>query len=1012
MLRQFILIILVLSCFQLSAQDANNLALDATVKDMEGGRLTGADIVVIQDGALVDKMKTGKNGRFDVLLDFDHEYIIEVRKSGYVTKRMYVNTRNVPQDEQLWGYEYGGFAIDLFKDIQGVDFDILEKPVAKIYYDPNIQNFDYDKVYTKQIKQQLDDLIEDYKKKEKMQEQLLKQLNEDYEVAMKDAENAYEDEDYLTAKENYLAAAALKPDEKEPKEKVAEIERKLKAETNKEQQYMSLLASADQLFGSEKYEDARQKYQEASKIKPNESYPKERIAESNKRFKELKAKQEAEAALAAKDRQYRDEIAKADEEFQAGNYQNAKTYYQNAIGYKPDEDYPRNQLTAIENKLNEASALAQAEAEAKATEERYKAQIAKADAAFNSGSLENALKGYEEALAIKADEQYPKDQIASINEAIAEQTAAAEASAARAKLEAEYKRLMALGDKQLAAGDYDVAEDKYREALALKPGDERATNQLDEIAKRRANEQAALASKQRQAEINAQYTAAISKADQLMRDKSYQEAIVAYEAALGLKTEEQYPATQIALAEKLQVALNQQQAYDAKIAEADAAFNEANYDAAKQSYKEALEVDASADYPKQQLVVIENKLNALALNAEKAAEMEAKKQAFDEVMQLADAAFENEDYATAIGKYEEAADILPAESRPIQQIRLARDRQRQAEELAAQQADAAKVLAAYQAKVALAEEQVAAEEWEKAKETFRLAANIKPDETYPQTQIDKIDAQLKALADEEAEARRKAQLAAEQAEKKAQYDQLMKSAQAYMDSEDYRRAKPQYEAATKLMPDEQAPKDQLEAIDQLLSALAAKEEEEEANRLAYNQAIKEGDQAVIEKNWEKAREAFRLALSIYPDETIPQSRLEEIDALEERYENEQIELAFNALIKSADKLFLEQKYAEAKDAYQEALNIKPENAHALVRLEKIAQKLKTDVDESGDGELVVRRMEEDNYTEGNAKITIRKVYVGENVSIYKRVIHSWGGKYYFLDDQPISELVWNRDSSK
>ena len=89
-------------------QDANNLALDATVKDQSGGKLTGVDVTLMQDGVLVTKVKTGKNGRFDLLLDFDHEYIIEASKGGYVSKKMYVNTRNVPEDEQLWGYEYGG----------------------------------------------------------------------------------------------------------------------------------------------------------------------------------------------------------------------------------------------------------------------------------------------------------------------------------------------------------------------------------------------------------------------------------------------------------------------------------------------------------------------------------------------------------------------------------------------------------------------------------------------------------------------------------------------------------------------------------------------------------------------------------------------------------------------------------------------------------------------------------------------------------------------------------------
>jgi len=36
-----------------TAQDQNNLALDAIVRDMDGGKLAGFKVKIIQDGALV-----------------------------------------------------------------------------------------------------------------------------------------------------------------------------------------------------------------------------------------------------------------------------------------------------------------------------------------------------------------------------------------------------------------------------------------------------------------------------------------------------------------------------------------------------------------------------------------------------------------------------------------------------------------------------------------------------------------------------------------------------------------------------------------------------------------------------------------------------------------------------------------------------------------------------------------------------------------------------------------------
>ena len=117
---------------------------------------------------------------------------------------------------------------------------------------------------------------------------------------------------------------------------------------------------------------------------------------------ELKAKQEAEALLAEKDRNYNQEIEKGDKEFTAKNYKNAKTYYQNAIGYKSTEAYPKDQLLVIEKLIKEGDEALKREAELVLIKEcGNNAQIAKADAAFDSKNYSNAKIAYEEALKNK-----------------------------------------------------------------------------------------------------------------------------------------------------------------------------------------------------------------------------------------------------------------------------------------------------------------------------------------------------------------------------------------------------------------------------------------------------------------------------------------------------------------------------------------------------------------------------------------------------------------------------------
>ena len=995
-------------CVSAKSQDANNLALDATVKDLNGGRLAGADIVVIQDGALVDKVKTRKNGRFDLLLDFDHEYIIEANKPGYVSKRMYVNTNNVPEDEQLWGYEYGGFAIDLFKMIEGVDFTILDKPVAKIYYDPNAQNFTYDKTYTKQIKSELDDLLDEYERKEKMQEQILKQNQEDFELAMRDAQNALEDGDYLVAKENYLAAASLNPNSSEPQKKLEEIESKINAEANKDEKYMSVLASADQLYAKEKFVEAKAKYEEAKKIKPNESYPQDRIKASEKAAAEKKQKEEEEALLAEKDRKYNEQIKLGDEEFTSGNYLNAKTYYQNALGHK-DEDYPKNQIAAADIKIRELKESQEQEAELALLTEKYKAEIAKADAAFKSESYENALAGYGRAKSIKPDESYPDDQIKLIEEAIEnkkrEETAALEAQ----KKEAEYKKLISEADGYYNRKQFEEAKSKYALALEQNSDDDYPKLQLQKIE----NELKALKEEERLEQekraTQQAYNDAIAKADASFKNGSLIKARSEYEIAANIDSSQDYPKQKI---QEIDSKLENQEVekkYQDLISSADVSFNSKNYEEARSLYSQALEVMPSEVYPTNQLKEIDQRI-AQERDQEKLAQERAEREAkYAELIESADKLFKDEDYESAISKYESAKSYTDNSKYANDQIKAARTRQKEKELANKELAELKRIQSAYEEKISQADAFFESENLEKALETYNAAASIDQTQNYPKTQISKIESLIeeqKLAAKAEEEERLESE---REAAKRQEYQDLVAQADGYMDSEDYLKARSLYKQAAEIDNTEDYPRIQLDAISQILQKMKETADAEEAQRKAYNDLLSKGDKAVIEKRWDDARTAFKEALEIYPNEKIPTSRLSEIDELEERQREERTTKEFNSLVKEADELFLNQSWDEAEAKYKSALELR-DDAHSKSRLAKINELRERNTEETVVESEVKRNVSEENFKEGNAQVTVRTVTEGEKVDIYKRVVHSWGGKYYFLNDQPISELVWNRDS--
>src|SRR5690606_11244130 len=141
-------------------------------------------------------------------------------------------------------------------------------------------------------------------------------------------------------------------------------------------------------------------YNQALAIKGAETYPKQRVEESKKLLAEQKAAELAAAELAAKDKDYNDDITKADKAFSQGAYRDAKALYQNALALK-DDQYPRKRIAEVDAKL-EALALAEREKEnAAKLEADFRAKIDKGNAALGAESYQAAREHFNGALALK-----------------------------------------------------------------------------------------------------------------------------------------------------------------------------------------------------------------------------------------------------------------------------------------------------------------------------------------------------------------------------------------------------------------------------------------------------------------------------------------------------------------------------------------------------------------------------------------------------------------------------------
>ena len=88
-----------------------------------------------------------------------------------------------------------------------------------------------------------------------------------------------ESKEYDKAKEKYNLAIAIRPDEKYPQDKLRKLNPLFSSGKTIQESYNKLIAEADDYFNKQEYEQAKIKYQNALKYKPDESYPVQKLGE-------------------------------------------------------------------------------------------------------------------------------------------------------------------------------------------------------------------------------------------------------------------------------------------------------------------------------------------------------------------------------------------------------------------------------------------------------------------------------------------------------------------------------------------------------------------------------------------------------------------------------------------------------------------------------------------------------------------------------------------------------------
>lgn len=980
--------IVAISFSNASAQTVKGyLSIKGTVK-IERQNFAVSKVKVFVDGVQEKIYDADANGKFSFNIDLNKRVVLEIVRQGYYSKKLEFNT-NVPvEDVGIWNYK---FSIELLPEVDGFDASVLNQPIGKIKFVEKVGDFDYDEAYTAEMQKRIKGMMKEYEQKRTaMYQKVLAQADEQFSqanyeeavelydkaididpydtypddqiIAIKKilaknqnneknyqknisiADNSFNSQQYANAQIYYKRALTYK-DDQYPKSQLLKIDKILSDETAanaalaaKEKAYKDAIAAGDRGLNARQYETALAKYTEASGIKPNEQYPKDKIAEINS----IIAKQQSDAANKAEiEKAYKEAIAQGDQQYNQKNLIEARTQYVKANELKPNEQYPKTRINTIDQLL----------AADKANGEKYNGFIAVADKSFAQKEYASAKTNYQQALSIKPDETYPKQKIAEIDNLLAQEKTQ--------KANEGYAKFIALADAAFNKQDYTVAKDNYTQAAGFKPEETYPAQKIAEIDKIMA-ERAANQSK---------YNAAIAKADKLFKESKWADAQASYKEALAIFPTEQYPQSRINEIENKLLAMKnaeeQQKARDKAYADAvrqgDSLLNLKKYVDSKNAFNQALAVKAKEAYPKQKIAEIDKLLE----------QQKALDGKYINLISYADEQFSTEKYAEAKNNYNSALQLKPDESYPKE--RIAEIDKRLAEMKVAAEKKA-KDDSQYNSLISQADAKFNAQSYTEAKTLYSQASAIKTNEAYPKQQIVAIDNLLAKQADTESkykqaittadgyfnqkkytesitaynqalsfkpnEAYPKQKIAEAQGiinaenQKKQQYSNLITQADNQFGQKDYTNAKTTYQQASQLMPNEQYPKTKIQQIDGLL-ADAAKQKAEQENQLRnYKAKVAEADRTFTAHDYDKAIELYNAAKAIKPDETYPDQQIAQINA-NIKAEQQKLDADYNAAITKGNELIASKQYDQAKAQFNQAKTIKPNETLPNQKLQEI-----------------------------------------------------------------------------
>ena len=154
------------------------------------------------------------------------------------------------------------------------------------------------------------------------------------------------------------------------------------------------------------------------------------------------------------------------------------------------------------------------------------------------------------------------------------------------------------------------------------------------------------------------------------------------------------------------------------------------------------------------------------------------------------------------------------------------------------------------------------------------------------------------------------------------FNEMITLGDKLLKQEKYAEAVMQYESALKLYPNNSAAKTKYQDA-------KSKKEVYDLKVSEFDRLCAQGQEFTLRKKYAEAIDAYEQALQLFPDETDISNKVKELQSKKEVADN------YLAKITTADALYEDRSYNEAKAAYQEALSVIPDDSYALGMISRV-----------------------------------------------------------------------------